>query len=657
MIQADIDTKDALGKILHILPQIVWTAHPSGEVNFYNHKWYTYTELPELPIKGNEWKNCIHPDDLPGMEKKYKTAIHTGNSFTTEMRYKRADGQYRWHFVRAHPIRDDQNKIYLWLVLSTDIHDRKRSKEELQEIEYRYRTLIEESSVATALYTGPELKIQYANDIMLGYWGKGESVIGKTLLDVLPELKEQHFPDLFQRVYKTGIPYIGKEEKADLVVNGMLRSSYFDFTYKALRDKEGTVYGIHHMAVDVTDQVMIRKKIQESEERFRLMVQQAPVAMMVMRGENLVFETVNNEMLSMIGRDESIIGKPALEVMPELESQPVWKIVNRVFQSGESFFANELPVQVVKNGKAEQGYYTFSYIPLKEENKTVGILHVAVEMTVQVKARMAAEEAAKKIETAVIERTKELAEANISLKRSNAELAQFAYIASHDLQEPLRKISTFSQMLEHSLGGNISETTKNYLGKINNSTARMAKLIKDVLGYSQLGNEDEIFEMVDLQQIIEGAKNDYELLIEQKHAIIHCRDLPVIQAIPLQMSQLFGNLLSNSLKYSKPHERPIISITANLLSWDERRDYFETELRSDFYKIEFTDNGIGFKQEYAERIFNIFQRLHGKTEFAGTGIGLAMCKKIALNHQGDIYALGKPGAGATFTLILPERQE
>lgn len=657
MIKTDtIDSREVLGKILHILPQIAWTALPSGEVNFYNHKWYAYTELPELPPGGMAWKNSVHPDDLSEMERKYDIALHNGHSFTLEVRYKRADGQYRWHLVKAHPIKNEQNKIQLLVVFSTDIHDRKRSKEELQRIEYRYRTLIEESSVATALYIGSELKIQYANDSMIGYWGKDESVVGKPLLEAVPELKCQRFPGLFENVYKTGIPYIGREERADLMINGVLRTSYFDFTYKALKDKDGTVYGIHHMAVDVTDQVLSRKKIQESEERFRLMVQQAPVAMMVLRGENMIFETVNDEMLNLVQRDGSIVGKAALEAMPELETQQVWQIIRNVYFSGEPFFANELPVQLVKNGKTEQGYYTFSYIPLKEEEKTVGILHVAVDMTTQVKARIAAEEATKKIETAVIERTKELAEANSRLQKSNAELAQFAYIASHDLQEPLRKISTFSQMLEHSLG-EVNETTKNYLTKINNSTARMAKLIKDVLGYSQLGNEDEIFEMVDLQQIIEGAKNDYELLIDQKQAIIQCNNLPVIQAIPLQMSQMFGNLLSNSLKYAKPNERPIITITASPLTWHERRDYFETDLRSDFYRIEFTDNGIGFKQEYADRIFNIFQRLHGKTEFAGTGIGLAMCKKIALNHQGDIYAMGRPGIGATFTLILPERQE
>ncbi len=656
MIKTDaIETKGTFGKFLHVLPQIVWTAAATGEVNFYNQKWYSYTGLPETQMEEEPWKHILHPEDLTELKRKYDTALQTGNSFTAECRYRRADGQYRWHFIRTSSIRTDQDEIYLWVVISTDIHDRKRSKGELQDVEYRYRTLIEESSVATALYSGIELKIQYANDIMIGYWGKDDSVIGKTFSEAMPELEGQPFEGILKKVYTTGVAHIGKEERADIIVNGELRSFYFDYTFKALRDKDGSIYGIHHMAVDVTDQVLIRKKIQESEGRFRLMVEQAPVAMLVFRGENMVFETVNDEMLVLVGRDKSMIGKPALEAMPELEAQPVWQIVKDVYHNGEPYFANELPVQIVKNGKTEQGYYTFSYIPLKEHDKTVGILHVAIDVTTQVKARMAAEETTRKIETAVVERTKELAEANHNLQRSNAELAQFAYIASHDLQEPLRKISTFSQMLEHSLG-DINDTSKNYLDKISNSTFRMAKLIKDVLGYSQLVNNDEALELVSLQEIMDSTKTDYELLIEQKKATISYSGLPVIQAIPLQMAQLFGNLLSNSLKYSSTTARPVITVSASLLPREELAYFISPDVQVDYYKIEFKDNGIGFKQEYADRIFNIFQRLHGKMEFAGTGIGLAMCQKIVQNHHGKISAKGKPDNGSTFTILLPVKQ-
>ena len=210
-------------------------------------------------------------------------------------------------------------------------------------------------------------------------------------------------------------------------------------------------------------------------------------------------------------------------------------------------------------------------------------------------------------------------------------------------------------MLEHSLS-DINETSKKYLDKINSSTTRMAKLIRDVLVYSQLANQNEIYKMVDLQQIIELNKTDYELLIEQKKATVSCENLPAVEAIPLQMTQLFGNLLSNSLKYSKPGEKPVIQISSTPLMAKDALNYFDADPQMEYYKIDFKDNGIGFRQEYANRIFNIFQRLHGKTDFSGTGIGLAMCKKIAQNHNGDIFAQGNPGKGAVFTVILPARQ-
>ena len=239
------------------------------------------------------------------------------------------------------------------------------------------------------------------------------------------------------------------------------------------------------------------------------------------------------------------------------------------------------------------------------------------------------------------------------LQRSNAELAQFAYIASHDLQEPLRKVSTFSQMLEHSLG-EVNERSKNYLGKINSSTARMLTLVRDVLAYSQLSKENETFVPVDLQQVVEGVTSDFELLIEQKGARIEYRDLPTIEAIPLQMSQLFGNLVSNALKFTRPDIPPVVTLSATLLPDTALSDYSLPEKGSGYYKIRMQRQcGIGFSQEHAGQIFNIFQRLHRRTEYAGTGIRLAMCKKIAQNHRGDIYAAGDRDSGASFIVILP----
>jgi signal transduction histidine kinase len=184
----------------------------------------------------------------------------------------------------------------------------------------------------------------------------------------------------------------------------------------------------------------------------------------------------------------------------------------------------------------------------------------------------------------------------------------------------------------------------------------MLTLIRDVLSFSQLSKVKQVFEKVDLNVILESVKNDFELLIEQKDCRIQSNSLPLVEAIPVQMSQLFSNLISNSLKFIPADRKPVIAITAELMSEDEIRGNRKLNSNLSYYVISFSDNGIGFHHENAVQIFDIFQRLHNRTEYEGTGIGLAMCKKIAENHHGDIYARSKPGEGATFYVALPHRQ-
>jgi light-regulated signal transduction histidine kinase (bacteriophytochrome) len=220
------------------------------------------------------------------------------------------------------------------------------------------------------------------------------------------------------------------------------------------------------------------------------------------------------------------------------------------------------------------------------------------------------------------------------------------------LQEPVRKISTFIKMLENTLGNSIDERSKFYIQRIENSTQRMTSLIRDILGYSQLSKDSEVFSKTNLNDIFHGVLSDFELIIEQKNVMLTIDDMPVIEAIPLQMTQLFGNLISNSIKYSREEVAPVITVSVSLATPDELNKYHLSSA-SDYYKINFKDNGIGFKQDYAHQIFNIFQRLHSKNEYWGTGIGLAMCKKIVHNHNGDIFAFSNEGEGAHFVVYLP----
>jgi light-regulated signal transduction histidine kinase (bacteriophytochrome) len=253
------------------------------------------------------------------------------------------------------------------------------------------------------------------------------------------------------------------------------------------------------------------------------------------------------------------------------------------------------------------------------------------------------------LEKMVLERTSELVTSNSALEKSNHELEQFAYIASHDLQEPLRKIQTFADMVKEHLGD--KELTEKYFNKIYTSAKRMSILINDVLNYSRLSKTGEQFEKTDLNKILKDVLSDFELLIEQKQAVITHSDLPTIKGIPLQIHQLFGNLISNSLKFSEVD--PQITITAQTLSAKEVQKYPHLIEGQAYIQLTFKDNGIGFEQQHANQIFIIFQRLNNQRTYSGTGIGLALCKKIVDHHDGIITAKSEPGQGATFTVILP----
>jgi signal transduction histidine kinase len=237
------------------------------------------------------------------------------------------------------------------------------------------------------------------------------------------------------------------------------------------------------------------------------------------------------------------------------------------------------------------------------------------------------------------------------LEIQNGELEQFAYVASHDLQEPLRKIQTFTELIQENLEDPVF--VKNYFEKLDASAKRMAELVRSLLNYSRLSKdkEQEVFEDVDLNNVLQEVQGDFELMVKEKHATIKSSSLPTIRGNKMQILQLFSNLMSNSLKFSKTE--PVISISSRTINRKDIEDIPKHALSSNFHKISFADNGIGFEMQYNKIIFSLFQRLHGKQYYAGTGIGLALCKKIAENHGGFMTASSEEGKGAVFSIFLP----
>ena len=242
---------------------------------------------------------------------------------------------------------------------------------------------------------------------------------------------------------------------------------------------------------------------------------------------------------------------------------------------------------------------------------------------------------------------------NISrLEQSNIELEEYAYIASHDLQEPLRKIRTYGSYLKKQHWDKLDSTGQKHVDKMIESAERMSILITDILGFSGLKREQEFIE-TDLNEILENVLEDLDLLIQEKRAVIHYDILPIVEGIPLQMNQLFYNLLNNALKFSLPGIAPRITISCRILTEDEPDSYEIRDKKVPFCELVFSDNGMGFKQEYAEQIFGLFRRLNNKVEFPGSGIGLSLCRKVVTNHNGKIVARSHENQGASFYIILP----
>lgn len=406
-------------------------------------------------------------------------------------------------------------------------------------------------------------------------------------------------------------------------------------------NKDGSFGGFAGSLTDITERKEAEKKLES---------------------QNVLINTITNNTLQalflMDDRQVCTYMNPAAEKMTgyklhEVQDKPLHFYVHHTYPDGRHFPIEEclidraLPTKSQTQGEEvfihkDGHFYPVAFIasPIIENGVPIGTVIEARDTTeekrLQEELRNQEKNTLALLEQKVKERTAEL-------EKSNYELLQFTSVASHDLKEPVRKISIFGKLLRDKCEGKLDAPSGKYLNSIVGAAERMAGLIDDLLAFSRLSQPDLPFERVDLNALVQQITDDLEIPIKEKGAELAVGPLPTIRGVALQLGQVFQNLIANSLKFAHPHRRPHISITAE----EEGRG------PQKHYKITYRDNGIGFKPEQAEKIFEVFYRLHSRDEYEGTGVGLAIVKKIVSLHQGHISAIGVEGEGATFTLYLP----
>ena len=553
----------------------------------------------------------------------------------------------------------------LVLLAIEDITDRKKFEDKEKELLHRFQSLVMQAPVAILVLKGSRYIVELANEFYLQIVEKDANIIGQPFFEVLPSLKAQGIEELLGEVMKSGAPLYGNEKEFMIARSNIRQRCFLNFVYQPILDEAKAVTGIIVVVNEVTDQVIARKRMEAQANMVQDLLMTAPGFICTLTGPDHVYGLVNDRYQQLFGK-RKIRGKKVMEALPELAGQGFDTLLDKVYNTGEPYVGIEIPIVMGReeNAVPETGYFNFSYQPMYDDsNKIYSILVFGYEVTAQVLAKNKILEIIQQHEGELQQKialsTLELKLANESLLQKNNELLKlnkdlesFNYISSHDLQEPLRKIQTFiNRILEKEYGG-LSEKGKEYFNKMKEAGIRMQALIEDLLVYSRTNMGEWSFEPASLAGILSEVTMDLAESIQERNAIIDYGPLDTIAVNLLQFRQLFQNLIVNALKFSRTGVPPHIVITSEIAAGSHfaNRQLLPEKV---YCCIQFQDNGIGFDPQYKDQIFEVFQRLHDREAYAGTGIGLAIVKKIVEKHEGVIYADSSPGKGATFTIYLP----
>lgn len=593
--------------------------------------WYGL-ESPEMDMY--EILTRVHPDDRELVVKSFQDSLtsnlnqeHTTfrviNPKTSTTRYLKSIGQI-----------DFENGVPVTMFgVVQNVTEQIVSNKKLEESYQKTKSIIESAPYPMAVLLGEDFLIEIANQSVLDIWGKGDDVIGRRYFEIMPEAEELGLDKQLFKVYHTKEPFSVKNQFLFHYVDGERKEFYFNYNFTPLFDFNGGVYGIIITGADVTDLNIAKKRLEESSQNLETLIMQSPVAMSILKEPSHIIEIANDKQLELWGRVRAeVMNRPFFEAIPEAAGEGYEEVLREVYNDGKTISGYEIPIKVYREGTVQTIYAHVVNQPYKGlDGKITGVMVVDIDVTDQVHARH-------KIEEIVAERTRQLAEANNALQQNNRELEQFAYVAAHDLQEPLRTISNFVGLFVKKYGMTDPEA-QTYVKFILNATTRMQSLIKDLLDFSRTGRNSP-FETVDLNIVLQDLLDEMDDTIKANNATVNYTTLPVINGIENELKRLFQNLISNAIKFKKKNVPPVIDITI-----DEKEGDYIFMVR---------DNGIGFEEKYKDKLFIIFQRLHTTNEYPGTGIGLAICKKIVSIHGGKIWVKSRPGEGSSFYFCIPK---
>lgn len=613
---------------------------------------FNYHDDPSM-VQHEKHLAHIHPDDKPTREKAMRVALETG-ALQYQARIIWADGSTHWMEAKGKVFYDALGKPVKMIGTIRDISNDKNREQELRENEQRFRLLAD--SMPQHIWTADtEGNLNYFNKSVFDYSGfTQDEMVKKGWLDIVhPDDRPANIAAWTEAI-STG---------NDFIFEHRFRRHDGEYRWQLSRaipqrDEKGNIQMWVGTSTDIEDQkiftselekqveertrelVYLNETLAQSEQRYHLMVEEVEdYAILYLNREGIV-ENWNKGAEKIKGyQAEEIIGKSFSIFYPEQEriNKLPETLLQRAASEGK---ATHEGYRIRKDGTLLWASVAITAVH-DDEGNVIGFSKVTHDLTDK-----------KAAEDKIRLNAEQLAQKNKDLEKMNAELQSFAYVSSHDLQEPLRKIQTFASRILSKEAQNLSENAKDYFKRMQDAAGRMQTLIQDLLAYSRTSTTDRVFEKTDLGKIAEEVKMDIKETNPEKNVTIDVSNMCEVSVIPFQIRQLLYNLVGNAIKFAKPGVAPHVVISSKTVKGtDVKTEKLNPKLT--YCHITVTDNGIGFDPQYRNRIFEVFQRLHGKDEYSGTGIGLAIVKKIVDNHNGAISATSEIGKGARFDIYLP----